>query len=85
MQLINLIINYIVVCLYKKKIVTHLGRQMGAAYSICTQVNYKHQDLHMGNWNVTSLNRNCLGKQSSIILILLEFPPPSVMALILLS
>ena len=29
---------------------------MGAAQSIYTQVGPKHQDLCMGNWNVTSLN-----------------------------
>ena len=35
---------------------THMGRKMGAAHSICTQVDPKHWDLHMGNWSVTSLN-----------------------------
>ena len=36
---------------------THLGRQRGAANSICTQVGPKHWDLCMDNWNVTSLNQ----------------------------
>ena len=30
---------------------------MGAADSICTEVGSKHQNLCMGNWNVTSFNR----------------------------
>ena len=67
---------------------THLGRKMGAAHNVCTRVGPKHQNLCMGNWNVTSLNgksRNWFGRQSSIILIFLEFPLPSVVALILLS
>ena len=34
----------------------HLVRQIRAAQSICTRVGPKHQDLHVGNWNITSLN-----------------------------
>ena len=30
-----------------------LGRQIGAIHSIFTQVDPKHQDLCLGNWNVT--------------------------------
>ena len=36
---------------------THLGKQMRAAHSICTRVGPKHQNLCMGNWNITSLKR----------------------------
>ena len=36
---------------------------MGAVHSACTQVGPKHQDLHMGNWNVTSLN----GKEQELV------------------
>ena len=66
---------------------TRSGRQMGALHSICTRVRPKQRNLCMGNWNVTSLkerNRNWFGRQNSIISVLLEFPPPSVIVLILL-
>ena len=67
---------------------TCLGRQMEVVHSICTQIGPKHQDFCMGIWNFTSLmekNRNWFGRQSSIILILLESPLPSFMVLIPLS
>ena len=67
---------------------TCLGRQMEVVHSICTQIGPKHQDLCMGSWNITSFmekNRNWFGRQSSIILVLLESPLPSIMVLIPLS
>ena len=36
---------------------------MGAAHSICTQIDSKHWDLCMGNWNVTLLN----GKEQKLV------------------
>ena len=67
---------------------TRLGRQMGTAQSILTRFGPKHRDLHVGNWNVSSLNekkQELYGRQTSIIFVLLDFPLPSVGALILLS
>ena len=42
---------------------TRLGRQMGAANSVCTRVGPKDRDLRMGNWSVTSLN----GKEQELV------------------
>ena len=42
---------------------TCLGRQMGAAHSICTRIGSKQRDLCMGNWNVSSLN----GKEQELV------------------
>ena len=42
---------------------TRLGRQMRAEHSICTRVGFKHRDLCIGNWNVTSLN----GKEQKLV------------------
>ena len=67
---------------------TCLERKMDVVHSICTQIGPKHQDLCMGIRNVTLLmekNRNWFGRQSSIILILLKSPSPSVMVMIPLS
>ena len=36
---------------------TRLGRKMGTAQGICTQVGPKHRELCMGNGNVTLINR----------------------------
>ena len=40
---------------------TRLGRQMGTAQSILTRFGPKHRDLHVGNWNVSSLNEKETG------------------------
>ena len=42
---------------------TRLGRQTGAAHSICTRVGPKQRDFRMSNWNVISLN----GKEQELV------------------
>ena len=67
---------------------TRLGRQMGEAHSICTQVGPKHRNLCMAtrtSLHLMEKNRNWFWRQSSIILILLKFSLPSVVAPSLLS
>ena len=67
---------------------TRLGRQMGATENICINL---VPNIEIFAWETgTSLhsienNRNWFWKQSSIILILMEFPLPSIVALIQLS
>ena len=60
---------------------TRLGRKMGTAPSICTRVGSKHRDLFLGNWKEQEL----VWEAEQYVLILLEFPLPSFVALILLS